>query len=135
MTSPAVTVIYIYAALCGLLLFALSLNVSRTRGKYKVSLGDGGHEELMRAIRAQGNFVEYTPLVLLLLLLLELKGAPVLALHILGAGYFVSRVLHGLGMIMNARPNPMRGIGAGVTWLVLIIASVWLLAIAFTHPM
>ncbi len=42
-----------------LMLAFVSYNVSRFRLKHKVNLGDGGNDEVLRAIRAQGNYVEY----------------------------------------------------------------------------
>ncbi|MGZ9080482.1 MAG: MAPEG family protein, partial [Burkholderiales bacterium] len=55
----------LYAALLGLWLLVLSLRVVQQRRAARVSLGDGGNTALQRAIRAQGNFVEYVPLALL----------------------------------------------------------------------
>ena len=57
-------------ALLALLLTALSLNVSRLRMRHRVSFGDGGHRDLMVAVRAHGNALEQSLLFGLLLLLL-----------------------------------------------------------------
>mgnify|MGYP006233553957 FL=1 len=62
----------LYAALCGFLVVALAANVVRYRLGKKVSLGDGGHKDVNRAIRAHGNTVEYIPLALILMALLEI---------------------------------------------------------------
>ena len=75
----------IYAALCGFLVIALAANVVRFRLGKKVSLGDGGHKDVNRAIRAHGNTMEYVPLALLLMALLEINGGGDTALHIYGA--------------------------------------------------
>jgi len=52
----------------------ISARVSVLRAKFKVMFGDGGQEPLMRAIRAQGNFTEYVPLALLLIIMVEWAG-------------------------------------------------------------
>jgi len=121
----------LYAALCGLLLVVLSVRVIALRRKYAVGLGDGDHEELRRAIRVQANFVEYVPLALLLLFLLELSHrAPVAALHLLGALLFVGRIAHALGVSRSGSGSPGRAIGVGCTFTMMVVASVWLLIIA-----
>jgi len=58
----------LYAGVLGILLVVISARVSVLRGKFKVMFGDGGQDALMRAIRAQGNFTEYVPLALLLIM-------------------------------------------------------------------
>ena len=69
------TITPIYAAVLGILFCLPSLNVVRARGATKISLGDGGDTVLSRHIRAHGNFVEYVPLSLILILLIEEAGA------------------------------------------------------------
>lgn len=131
---PPFLVTPLYAALCGLLLLALSLRVVRLRQKLQVSLGDGGQPELQAAIRAQGNFAEYAPMALLLLFLLELtRDAPVWALHLLGAALFLSRAIHAWGVLTSAprsRPKSGRPIGIVMTFAMLLITAVWLLLVA-----
>lgn len=73
---PPFAVTPLYAALLGLLLLGLSLVVVRLRRKHRVPTGDGGHADLARAIRVQANFVEYVPLTLLLLFMLEMSRQP-----------------------------------------------------------
>ena len=117
----------IYAGLLGLLLLALSLNVSRHRGRAKVSMGDGGDKALGAAIRAQGNFVEYAPLTLLLIALAEVQGAPTLAIHVMGAGLFVGRVLHAVGITRRPSVNLMRMVGMTLTYVVLLLSALGVL--------
>jgi len=117
----------IYAAICGILLVMLSLRVVRLRGKYKVGIGDGGQAELSRAIRVQANFIEYVPTALILLLLLELAGAPTQLLHGLGIALVLSRIAHAIGYSKSARSSAGRAVGAVGTFLVLLVAAVWLI--------
>ncbi|HEY8159733.1 MAG: MAPEG family protein [Methylobacter sp.] len=88
----------IYASLSALLIVRLSLSVIKLRRKNRVSVGDGGNEALQLAIRAHSNAVEYIPIALMLLLMLELNGAPKMLIHILGATLLIGRILHAMGL-------------------------------------
>ena len=88
----------IYAALSSFLIVLLSLNVVRLRRSGKVSLGDGGKPALQVAIRTQGNAIEYIPISLILLLLVELNKGNALMLHIGGIALLVGRSLHAYGL-------------------------------------
>lgn len=129
---PPFAVTPLYAALCGLLLLALSLRVVILRGRHNVRIGDGGHDDLQRAVRVQANFAEYVPLLLLLLFMLELsRQAPVWALHLLGALIFLGRISHALGVTMqrgNER-SVLRMIGVCCAFLPLLVISAWLLLV------
>jgi uncharacterized protein len=89
-------------ALLALLLIALSLNVSRLRLRHKVSYGDGGHKDLLMAVRAHGNALEQSLLFALLLLALETRhGAGVGIISILGLAFLLARVLHVLAIFQR----------------------------------
>jgi len=76
----------------------LGWRVSEFRRKFKVSVGDGGHEPLLRRMRAQANFIENAPFFLILVAGLELSGANRLALAIISALFILARIAHGFGM-------------------------------------
>jgi hypothetical protein len=59
----------IYVSLSALLIVWLSLNVIKVRRKKQVSVGDGDDIELITAMAAQANTLEYLPIALLLLCL------------------------------------------------------------------
>lgn len=99
---PPFAVTPLYAALCGLLLLGLGLVVVRLRRQHKVLTGDGGNATLARAMRVQANFVEYVPLTLLLLFMLEMSRQPAWALHLLGAALFLGRLLRNAGVSADA---------------------------------
>jgi uncharacterized protein len=115
----------LYAGALGILLVLISVRVSVLRGKFKVMFGDGGQEDLLRAIRGQGNFIEYVPLALLLIGIVEWEGMRPWVVHTLAGGLLASRVIHYWGL--TARQNAGRGIGTTVTWLVLVIAGLIIL--------
>jgi len=108
----------IYASLSALLIVRLSLLVIKLRRKNRVSVGDGGNEELQLAIRAHSNAVEYIPITLLLLLTLELNGAPQIFIHILGSTLLIGRILHAIGL--PAKDFKKRVLGMQITIYLLI---------------
>lgn len=118
----SVGIVALYAGLNGLIALTLAARVVRERGRAKVSLGTGGDPVLERAIRAHANFVEYVPLILLLLLILEIDKTKPWLLHALGVILTVGRVLHGWGLSTGA--NSGRSAGITLTWLALLVALV-----------
>ena len=117
-----------YAALLALLLFALSVRViqARVAGRVVIGLGDDDRR-LLRASRAHGNFVEYVPMVVVLMLLLELGGAPGWLLHLLGSMILAGRLAHGLGISREPDNLRLRQLGMALTFTPLIMGAVALL--------
>lgn len=88
----------LYVVLGALLLIKLSLDVVRLRTQYRVATGDGGFYELQTAIRVHGNVVEYIPIGLILLVLLEMNGTPNWTLHICRLLLMAGRLMHYYGL-------------------------------------
>jgi len=97
----------------------LAMRVGQIRMPARVSLGDGGNPALLGRMRAQANYVEYTPFFLILLGLIEYARGPQTWLWIAAITYLLARIAHAFGMDRPS-PNPLRGGGIGVTFLVLI---------------
>ena len=76
----------------------LSMRIGRVRTSEKISIGDGGNDLLARRMRAQLNFAENTPLVLILMAAIEIAGRGGMWLKAVGAIYALGRVAHGIGM-------------------------------------
>jgi uncharacterized membrane protein YecN with MAPEG domain len=114
----------LYASILALLLLVLTLRVVYLRRTLLVALGAGEHRRLEKAIRAHANLVEYVPLALILMALLEQQGAPPWQLHALGATLVVSRHLHAWGLSLHAGPSVGRIVGTTGTLLVLLAAGV-----------
>ncbi len=108
----------IYIALAGLLIVKLSLNVIALRRQHRVSVGDGGHEALMLAIRTQANATEYLPIALLLLVGLELNHAPKLLLHGLGILLLAGRCLHAFGLSKSVMNYRVLGMQITLFWII-----------------
>lgn len=119
----------IYAALLALLLIVLSTRVVMYRRQNRVDIGDQGHPRLQRLVRAQANFIEYVPITILLLGMLELAGASAAGLHTLGTVLFLARLAHGFGLVTKVGASPGRVVGVLATFSVIIVSAVWLLAL------
>ncbi|KAA3648615.1 MAG: MAPEG family protein [Proteobacteria bacterium] len=110
----------LYASLLALIIFWLSYNVVNFRRKKQVDLGDGGHEEGIRHIRAQQNTIEYIPLILILMAVYELNNGSVLLIHIFGVALVIARIIYPLGLINKRGASFGRFYGTLVTWLVMV---------------
>ncbi|MBU2919000.1 MAG: putative membrane protein YecN with MAPEG domain [Psychrosphaera sp.] len=113
-----------YAGILGLFYVALSFRVILLRRKFQVGIGHGKERELHRAIRVHGNFSEYVPLALFLLLLLELNGGQMWVLHVLGSMLFLGRILHVMGLSKSAGTSMPRFVGGTLTFGMMMIAAV-----------
>ena len=94
------------AAAAAVLNFWLSTRIGLVRRASLIAHGDGGHELLARRMRAQTNFVEYTPFVLILCAAIELAGRGGLALSLVMAVYVLARVAHAIGMDLSLIHTP-----------------------------
>ncbi len=125
----AIPITGFYAGLLGLILLWLSIRiVSAVRSKAEIGYGDGGNPDFTVILRGQGNFIEYVPLILILMAVDEMCGTSATLLHAMGITLVVARIMHPLGLSTKPGVNPLRLIGTLATWIVLLIAS--LLAIA-----
>ena len=109
----------IAAVLTGIFI-RLSFAVIGLRHKNKVGLGSGGHEDLERAIRAQGNFAEYVPFGILLIACLELNKAPWWLVAVPGITLIIGRVIHAVGINTPPPDFSKRVLGMKFTFFTLI---------------
>jgi len=114
----------IIAAVLTLIFIKLSFAVIALRRKNKVGLGSGGHEDLERAIRAQGNFAEYVPFGLILIACLELNSAPVWLVVIPGIALIIGRLIHAKGINTPPPDFSLRVTGMKFTFGTLITLAV-----------
>ena len=85
-------------AVLAILLTGLSLQVSRLRIRHRQSFGDGGHKDLMLAMRAHGNTLEQSLMFGLLMLLMELTQPAWGALAAVGAVFVMARLMHAVAI-------------------------------------
>jgi len=118
------TVTLITAGLLAALLLFLGGFVIAGRVKFKIDLGDGGNAALRQRIRAQANFVEYVPLALILILLVEKESVgPRWLAAALGATLVVARLWHAQGLLSKEGVSAGRFMGTNLTGLVLLVGA------------
>ena len=123
------------AALLALLAVPLTIQISARRavigmkaGKTDQAVfGDDGDPMLRNSIRAFGNFIEYTPLALILLALMEAQGAAAALLWWLGGAFVVGRLVHAISMTFIPRNPAPRGLAMFVTYAAFLVPAWWLL--------
>ncbi len=125
------TITLLYAGILGIISIALAFAVGSQRGKTKISVGTGQSDVLFIATRRHGNFVEYVPLALILMALLELNGLNPIAIHSFGALLVISRICHPLGLKVGTTSHPLRAIGTLGTVVVTVVMSVWAIVAFF----
>ncbi|WP_366857106.1 MAPEG family protein [Novosphingobium sp.] len=113
------------AAAAVLINFWLSMRIGKLRTTLKISVGDGGNEQVMRRMRAQANFVENVPLSLILFAAIEAAGKGGMWLAPLGAVYMIGRICHAIGMDGNfSAGRPIGMITTMVPNLALVVVAV-----------
>ncbi|WP_458097738.1 MAPEG family protein [Roseomonas sp. WA12] len=120
----------LYAGVSGLFFLVLSARVIQARGRAKVSLGLGEDPALHRAVRVHGNFAEYVPLTLLLMLAVEVMGVAHWILHLAGLGMLLGRLAHALSIGRATHDHRLRVAGMVLTFASITVLS--LAAIAFS---
>lgn len=117
----------LFAALLTLLLLVLSIRVIRLRWRSRTPLGTGESEPLKAAVRIHGNFIEYVPLALILMALMEFAGASPLFLYAVGGLLFVARIMHAIGLMVSVSVSPYRTVGVLGTFAMLLVSAGYLL--------
>jgi uncharacterized protein len=112
------------ASLLAVLLFVLSIRVIQARVKNGVSLGIANHPELEVRVRSQANLIEYAPIVLILMGLIESAGGSRTILLAAAAVFIVARLAHPLGMPKPA-PNALRFVGTIGSFLTLVSLGIY----------
>jgi uncharacterized membrane protein YecN with MAPEG domain len=125
MKIPAITAFYL--GILVLIYAVLTLRVAGLRQRNLALFGDAENATLRTAIRVHANFIEYVPIIGLLVALLEMSGTSTTRVHLLMGGLLLSRLVHPLGMA--ARPgtwqfNVGRVCGILLTIAVLISAGI-----------
>ena len=109
----------LYAATLALLCIVLSVRTLTLRRRFGVAIGPGDEPLLARAVRAHGNFIEYVPLALLLLLLVDLESNRSVLLHGLGLMLVVGRASHAYGVSQVREDFRFRVVGMALTFTVM----------------
>jgi len=113
----------VFSGVLTLMFIKRSFHVIELRKINKRSLEDGGVDELMRSIRAHGNFSEYVPIGLVMMATLELNGAPWSLVALLGFFLVLGRHFHAKGMLGGDEALEKRVTGMKFTLLGLALLA------------
>ena len=113
----------LYASLLTILAVFLAIKVGMNRVETNIMTGEGESSMLLQSVRAHGNLIEYAPLALILLALLEMQNVSDFMLHLCGSLFFLARILHAYGVTISRESTPYRLVGALGTWLIMLIMS------------
>lgn len=111
----------------------MAIVVGVRRAKTGILLLHGEDEDLLRLIRAHGNFVEYVPLALLALAGAEIAGAAPWLVAACGAVLLLARLIHYFGL-RAAADSKGRAIGAGLTTITMLVLSLTILWLLWMAP-
>ena len=114
----------LYALPLALLGLVLWFRVTQMRAGLKVSIGDADNPALHERIRQHGNFIEWTTMVLLLMIIAEGNGAGALWLHIAGGLLLLGRLAHPFGLKANNPGHPLRYVGNSASLLAMLTVMV-----------
>jgi uncharacterized membrane protein YecN with MAPEG domain len=115
-----------YAAALAVLYVIFAGLVIRQRFKTRVGLGDGQQPDLIKVVRIHGNFAEYVPLLLVLLLILEMQGAALWQLHLIGGLTLFGRISHAIGLSKSSGTSLPRFVGMMCTFSALLFAAAFM---------
>ena len=113
----------LYLAIFALFASGLYVMCGRIRAPQRISLGDGGREDLQLAMRRHANFVENVPYFMIMMCALELNGAGSAVLYGLGLAMLFMRVMHVIGFKADRLQTIPRAIGGFGTLLVSLTAA------------
>ena len=113
----------VFSGVLTLMFIKRAFHVIELRKVNKLSLGDGGVDELMRSIRAHGNFSEYVPIGLIMMATLELNGAAWSWVAFLGGFLILGCHFHAKGMLGGDAAFEKRVIGMKFTLLGLALLA------------
>jgi len=112
----------LYAAILAALMIWLSIQVIKQRRKAQVKYADGGVDALTIARSAQGNAVDYIPITLILMAMVEYNGASLWMIHACGIVFVLGRILHAKGILADRLKGRISGMK--MTFLVMAVLIV-----------
>jgi uncharacterized protein len=128
-----VTVSAVTAGILIIIQMVLMVRVGSARQRNRQSLGDGGKDELLRAVRRHGNLAENAAIFIAGFTLLEIGGGNHTTLVVMCSAFVLARISHLIGLSMKNTVNPFRLVGVVVTAFVGIALGVQLIALAAPH--
>lgn len=94
----ALPITLVTAGGAGLIALWLAIRTGTVRRAAGISIGDGGNERLRARMRAQANYTETAPFILILIGAIEAAEGPSLWLWVASVAFLLARVAHPFGM-------------------------------------
>ena len=117
--------LYLVTAILLFIFIALSINAAFTRRKSGLAVGEADNETLLRAVRAHGNFTEYTPMFLISLFLIDHVSKNCEYILVIGSGFVLGRISHATSMFL--KKGILRITGMFLTFTTLLSNFVYLI--------
>ena len=117
--------LYLVTVILLFIFIALSFNAAFIRRKSGLAVGEGDNETLLRAVRAHGNFTEFTPMFLISLFLIDHISKNCEYVLVIGSGFILGRIFHALSMFL--KKGLLRVAGMMLTFIPLISNFVYLI--------
>jgi uncharacterized membrane protein YecN with MAPEG domain len=128
--TPTITAFY--AAIFALFALYLSARAGLYRSKAGVSIlfGEPVDQVLAERVRVHQNFLEYVPMAIIMMGLLEASGGSAVYLHAMGVLLLAFRIAHRIGLKHDNIAHPGRAIGAAGTALLTVATAGYLLVLS-----
>ena len=118
----------VFTSVLAIWLLILSVRIIALRGVSFLNFfafNNFGEKALSRSVRAQGNFIEYTPFFLILLFIAEFNGSHPHFLYLVSCLYFISRLMHGIGFGFLRHSPFLRVGGITLTFVSILMIAVF----------
>ncbi len=114
-----------FASVFALFALVLSFRAGSFRGKSGISIlfGEPPNLELAERVRVHQNFLEYVPMILIVMGAIEANGGSSTFLYIVGDLLIIARIAHAIGLKHGNMAHKGRLIGAGGTALITLATA------------
>ena len=128
----SIPITLMFASVFALFALVLSFPAGSFRGKSGISIlyGNPPNMELAQRVRVHQNFLEYVPMILIVMGAIEANGGSSTFLYVAGGLLFIARIAHAIGVKHDNMAHKGRMIGAAGTGLVTLAMAGYGLCIA-----
>ena len=129
----SIPITLMYASVFAVFALVLSFFAGSARGKSGISIGVGEPQdmELLQKVRVHQNFLEFVPMILIVMGGIEATGGSSMFLYVVGDLLIIARIAHAVGLKHDKMNTMGRMIGAGGTALITVAVGgygLWLSA-------
>ena len=131
MDGIQLTITPIFAGILAMMYVGLAFLVINGRRSKRISLGTGDDDDMVRRVRAHGNFGEYVPSCLLVMLMQEIGGTSALLLYVWGVILVLGRIGHAWTIVKTGGTGIFRIFGMVSVFAVLVGGGLRLILMGF----